>query len=191
MNTGVTIIEGAEILETLPAIVEFVAATPTQGGSCFWSLDTAKPFRISGGGFGSVALTPALPVPVSLDMGEIRTITFSTDWEEGPDSDYTISWGFEVLGVTLMDPVMPDTVAGSWSGNVEGGGGGDGGCSIYKKDAAIYPYWRLFLVLSGFRLIRNRIQSLKNARILKIVACPYILLQHHCGDRINAHTACF
>ena len=33
VNTGSTIIEGAEILETLPDIVEFVAATPTQDGT--------------------------------------------------------------------------------------------------------------------------------------------------------------
>jgi uncharacterized repeat protein (TIGR01451 family) len=265
VNTGVTVIEAAEILETLPASVEFVAATPTQGGSYdpvsgIWTLpnlgisendntaglhiealvkanlipdptgyvtarnaaevilpafpETVKAevstnivcafcidweivsvklgsdhrveppdpfesrfflyvqvanngpvaseatlgvtyFTISGGGFGSVALTPALPVPVSLDAGEIKTITFSTDWEEGPDSDYTISWAFEVSDVTLMDPVMPNTVAGSWSGNVEGGGGG-GGCSLYEREAAIDPFWMLFLVFSGFRLIRNK-----------------------------------
>jgi uncharacterized repeat protein (TIGR01451 family) len=266
MNTGVTTIEGAEVLETLPAIVEFVAATPTQGGAydpvtgvwtlpdlgisendksaglqiealvkanlipdptgyvtatneaevilpalpetiktevstnivCAFCIDweivsvklgsdhrveppdpfesrfflyvqvanngpvaseaslSVTHFKISGGGFGSVGLTPALPVPVSLDVGEIKTITFSTDWEEGPDSDYTISWRFEVSDITLMDPVMPNTVAGSWSGNVEGGGGG-GGCSIYKKEAIIDPLWMLFFVFSGIHFMRNKI----------------------------------
>jgi uncharacterized repeat protein (TIGR01451 family) len=266
MNTGVTTIEGAEVLETLPAIVEFVAATPTQGGAydpvtgvwtlpdlgisendksaglqiealvkanlipdptgyvtatneaevilpalpetiktevstnilCAFCIDweivsvklgsdhrveppdpfesrfflyvqvtnngpvaseaslSVTDFKISGGGFGSVGLTPALPVPVSLDVGEIKTITFSTDWEEGPDSDYTISWRFKVNDITLMDPVMPNTVAGSWSGNVEGGGGG-GGCSIYKKETIIDPLWMLIFVFSGIHFMRNKI----------------------------------
>ena len=270
VNTGTTIIEGAEILETLPAIVDFVAATPTQGGaydpvSGIWTLpslgigendksaglhiealvktnlivepggyvtainkaevilpdlpETIKTevstnivcafcidweivsvqltsdyrveppdpfelrfflhvqvtnngpvaseatlsvtnFSISGGGFGSVSLTPALPVAVSLDVGEIKTITFSTAWEEGPDSDYTISWGFEVSDVTLTDPVMPNTVTGSWSGSVEGGGGGGGGCSIYRK-ATIDPLWILFLVIPGFCLRRNKYRQSK------------------------------
>lgn len=267
VNTGVTLIEGAAILETLPANVEFVAATPTQGGSynpvsgvwtlpnlgisendksaslhiqtlvkanqipdptgyvtarneaevilpafpetiksevstnivCAFCIDweivsvklgsdhrveppdpfesrfflyvqvtnngpvaseatlSVTQFKISGGGFGSVGLTPALPVPVSLDVGEIKTITFSTDWEEGPDSDYTISWGFEVSDVTLMDPVMPNTVAGSWAGNVEGGGGG-GGCSI-SKEATVDPLWMLFLVFFGIRRVLPRLHG--------------------------------
>lgn len=115
-------------------------------------------FNISGGGFGSVALAPALPVPILLDVGEIQTITFSTDWEDGPDSDYTISWGFKVSDVALMDPVVPNTSTGSWSGKVEGGGGGGsgGGCSIYGK-ADIDPLWLCFLILPGIFLVRRKI----------------------------------
>jgi uncharacterized repeat protein (TIGR01451 family) len=111
-------------------------------------------FSINGGGFGAIELTPALPVPVVLDAGESRTITFSTDWEDGPDSDYTIYWGFEVSDTTLIDPVMPNTVSGSWSGKVEGGGGG-GGCSI-DVQASMDPLWLLVLVLPGIRLARHK-----------------------------------
>ena len=99
-------------------------------------------FNLSGGGFDSAALTPSFPVPVLLDVGETRTITFSTDWENGPNSDYTISWEFAVSDLSLADPVTPNTAAGSWSGKVEGGGGG---CSI-NENAVPDPLWLLYLL---------------------------------------------
>jgi len=109
-------------------------------------------FSINWGGFGAIELTPALPVPVVLDAGESRTITFSTDWEDGPDSDYTIYRGFEVSDATLIDPVMPNTLSGSWSGKVEGGGGG---CSIDEQET-MDPLWLFVLVLPGIRLARRK-----------------------------------
>jgi uncharacterized repeat protein (TIGR01451 family) len=85
-------------------------------------------FDISGGGLGIATLSPALPVPVSLDPGQTQIITFATDWLVAPDSNYTISWEFEVSDVSLLDPIMPNTAADFWTGTVEGGGGG--GCFI-------------------------------------------------------------
>jgi len=118
---------------------------------------SARYFNISGGGFDTVALIPSTPVPVSLDAGETRTITFSTDWEDGPDSNYTISWEFEVSDLSREDPVTPNTVAGSWSGKVTGGGGG--GCSI-NDSATADPLWLLYLVLAGIYPARSKTRRL-------------------------------
>jgi len=112
-------------------------------------------FNISGGGFGSVALFPVLPVPVSLDVGESQTITYSTNWHVGPYSDYTISWEFEVNDIALMDPVLPNTTAGSWKGKVKDGPGGGGGCSI-NKEATTDPLWLfLFILMSIWRISKK------------------------------------
>jgi uncharacterized repeat protein (TIGR01451 family) len=85
-------------------------------------------FDISGGGYGAVTLFPDLPVAVSLNAGETRTITFATNWLAAPVSTYTVSWEFVVNDVSLLDPIMPNNATGSWTGTVEGGGGG--GCFI-------------------------------------------------------------
>jgi len=78
----------------------------------------ATRFEVSGGSFRpSLTLTPTLPVQVSLAAGEHRTITFTTTWAEGPFSTYTISWEFEVSDESLLDPVAPNTAAGSWTGD--------------------------------------------------------------------------
>lgn len=75
-------------------------------------------FDVSGGGFRpSLSLEPSLPVPVSLAAGATRTVTFTTNWAEGPYSTYTLSWEFEVSDQSLLDPVLPNTAAGSWTGD--------------------------------------------------------------------------
>jgi len=75
-------------------------------------------FDVSGGNFSpALSLVPSLPVPVSLDVADTQTITFTTNWTEGPFSTYTISWEFEVSDASLLDPVLPNTAAGSWTGD--------------------------------------------------------------------------
>lgn len=76
-------------------------------------------FDISDGGFGAVELFPDIPVAVTLNPGQTQTIEFNTDWEEGDDSTYTVSWEFEVRDVALLDPILPNTSAGSWKSTVE------------------------------------------------------------------------
>jgi uncharacterized repeat protein (TIGR01451 family) len=79
---------------------------------------SATRFDVSGGGFRpSLTLEPSLPVPVSLAAAETRTITFVTNWAEGPFSTYTLFWEFEVSDQSLLDPVLPNTLAGSWTGD--------------------------------------------------------------------------
>ena len=79
---------------------------------------TATRFDVSGGDFKpSLNLESSLPVPVSLGAGETQTITFVTNWAEGPFSTYTIFWEFEVSDESLLDPVLPNTAAGSWTGD--------------------------------------------------------------------------
>lgn len=76
-------------------------------------------FDIRSGGFGAVELFPDIPVAVTLDPGQTQTIEFKTEWEEGDDSTYTVSWEFEVRDVALLDPILPNTSAGSWKSTVE------------------------------------------------------------------------
>ena len=79
---------------------------------------SATRFDVSGGDFSpSLSLEPSLPVPVPLGAGETQTITFVTNWAEGPFSTYTIFWEFEVSDESLLDPVLPNTAAGSWTGD--------------------------------------------------------------------------
>jgi uncharacterized repeat protein (TIGR01451 family) len=79
---------------------------------------TATRFDVSGGGFRpSLSLEPSLPVAVSLPAGETQTVRFTTNWAEGPFSTYTLSWEFEVSDQSLLDPVPPNTLAGSWTGD--------------------------------------------------------------------------
>jgi uncharacterized repeat protein (TIGR01451 family) len=80
------------------------------------------------GGIGGSTLTPALPVPVTLDPGQRQTVTFATGWLDAPTSNYTLAWEFGVSDLALLDPVLPNTAAGAWTGTVSGGGGG--GCFI-------------------------------------------------------------
>jgi uncharacterized repeat protein (TIGR01451 family) len=79
---------------------------------------SATRFDVSGGDFRpSPTLEPSLPVPVSLAADETRTITFVTNWAEGPFSTYTLFWEFEISDQSLLDPVPPNTLAGSWTGD--------------------------------------------------------------------------
>mgnify|MGYP001817845067 FL=1 len=79
---------------------------------------SATRFDVSGGGFRpALTLEPTLPVPVSLAAGETQTVTFVTNWAEGPFSTYTLFWEFEISDQSLLDPVLPNTLAGSWTGD--------------------------------------------------------------------------
>jgi hypothetical protein len=72
----------------------------------------------------SLTLQPSLPVMVSIDAGEMKTFLYSTNWAEGPESNYTVSWEFAITDDALLDPVEPNTVSGSWTGIVTEGGDG-------------------------------------------------------------------
>jgi uncharacterized repeat protein (TIGR01451 family) len=72
----------------------------------------------------SLTLQPSLPNIVSIDVGEMKTFLYSTNWAEGPDSNYTVSWEFTITDDALLDPVEPNTVSGSWTGAVTDGGDG-------------------------------------------------------------------
>ena len=79
---------------------------------------SATRFDVSGGGFRPpLTLEPSLPVPVSLAAGATQSISFVTNWAEGPFSTYTLSWEFEISDQSLLDPVLPNTLAGSWTGD--------------------------------------------------------------------------
>ena len=115
-------------------------------------------FNISGGGYGSVSLSPSDPVAVSLDTNESQTITYSTGWIDGPDSDYELIWEFAISDVALLDPILPNTASGSWKGDVEGSpGGGGGGCSISKQNT-FDPLWLLLLMLFGLYHRENKLR---------------------------------
>ena len=115
-------------------------------------------FGISGGGVGHVELNPSQPVAVSLDAGKVQTITYSTGWTNGPDSDFKVSWGFEVNDVSLMDPILSNTASGSFEGDVKGGSGG-GGCTI-SEQKAIDILWLFFLILTCVWYSNRKIQLL-------------------------------
>ena len=94
-------------------------------------------FDIDGGGFGSIKLSPSLPVAVTLDPGQTETIQFSTARVKGDDLDFTVSWKFEVSDVALSDPVLPNTSSGSYSSS---GGESDDieGCFIVASAHGSY-----------------------------------------------------
>ena len=125
---------------------------------------SATHFGVIGGDFGPMNLDPTLPVKVSLDVGETLTVGYATDWEYGwPGSDYTISWAFEISDESLLDPVLPNTSTGSWSGDVEDGD--SGGCTV-NEAAAIDPVWLFMLGLSGLFYARRKM-LLKAARSVR------------------------
>ena len=120
----------------------------------------ATHFSLSGGGFGNVELSPSEPVAVSLEAGEVKTLTYSTGWKNGPDSDYEMSWEFEINDVSLVDPILPNTVSGSFKGDVKGGSGGGGGCMINEQEA-IDTVWLFFLILTCIWYFGRKIQSVR------------------------------
>lgn len=92
---------------------------------------TAIDFSAPGGVFsGEVFIVPPLSVPVALDVDETQTVTFSTNWQEGPYSSGTIYAAFEITDVSLLDPVLPNTAEGSYYIDVDDHVDGGGGCFI-------------------------------------------------------------
>jgi uncharacterized repeat protein (TIGR01451 family) len=92
---------------------------------------TAVDFSVLHGNFHpTLILGPALPVAVALAPGETQIITYGTNWSDWPDTDYTIAWEFAVADTSLMDPVMPNTVSGSYTGEGYDNDSGGGGCFI-------------------------------------------------------------
>jgi hypothetical protein len=73
----------------------------------------------------------------------------------GLGSDYTISWAFEISDESLLDPVLPNTSTGSWSGDVEDDD--SGGCTV-NEGAAIDPVWLFMLALSGLYYARRMLR---------------------------------
>lgn len=118
----------------------------------------ATHFSLSGGGFGNVELSPSEPVAVSLEVGEVKTLTYSTGWKNGPESDYKMSWEFEINDVSLVDPILPNTASGSFKGDVKGGSGGGGGCTI-NEQKAIDTLWLFFLILCCIWFVMRKLQQ--------------------------------
>ena len=87
----------------------------------------AKNFSVQGGGFRGVELFPNIPVAVTLDPGQAQGIEFRTDWEDGDDFDFKVYWQFEVNDVALLDPILPNTRAGSWEPSDNGSSGSSSG----------------------------------------------------------------
>ena len=91
---------------------------------------TATRFDVSGGNFRpSLSLEPTLPVPVSLGAGETQTITFVTNWAEGPFRPIPSSGNSKSatsrcwipscrtrrLGPGRATPATVTTIAAAWS----------------------------------------------------------------------------
>ena len=83
-------------------------------------------FSVRSGGFGTVTLFPNAPVTVTLDPGQTQTIEFKSGREEGDDFDFTASWEVAISDVALLDPILPNTVSGSYSTEVSDGWYDDG-----------------------------------------------------------------
>jgi hypothetical protein len=116
-------------------------------------------FNISGGGYGTVSLSPSEPVAVNIDTGDTQQIIYSTGWIDGPDSDYELTWEFAISDVALLDPVLPNTASGSWNGDVEGSpGGGGGGCTISTQNI-FDPLWILLSILFGLYHLENKLRT--------------------------------
>jgi len=94
-------------------------------------------FSVHSGGFGTVTLFPNVPVAVTLDPGQTQTIKFKSGREEGDDFDFTVSWEVAISDVALQDPVLPNTVAGSYS-NENNDGWYDDGCFIVASANGSY-----------------------------------------------------
>ena len=91
----------------------------------------AVDFSVLHGNFHpTLILSPTVPVAVALAPGATQIVTFGTNWSDWPDTDYTIAWEFEVADTSLMDPVMPNTASGSYTGEGYDNDSGGGGCFI-------------------------------------------------------------
>ncbi len=91
---------------------------------------TVTKFGVRGGGFGAVTLFPDAPVTVTLDPGQSQTIEFESDREKGDDFDFTAFWEVTISDVALLDPVLPNTVSGSYSEDFDDGGYSGVGCFV-------------------------------------------------------------
>ena len=76
-------------------------------------------FKVSGGGHGTVTLFPDVPVAVNLDPGQAQTIEFKSGKEWLDDDSFTALWEVEVSDKSLLDPILPNTVSGSSSEDID------------------------------------------------------------------------
>lgn len=132
------------------------------------------------GGIGSSTLTPDLPVAVTLDPGQRQTVTFATGWLDTPTSNYTLAWEFGVGDLALLDPVLPNSAAGTWTGTVSGGGGG---CFI--ATAAYGSY--LHPHVQSLRRFRD--ETLRQSRIGRRLVAWYYAVSPPIAARIEDSTA--
>ena len=119
----------------------------------------ATDFSVIGGNFNpTLILGPTLPVAVALAPGETQTVTFGTNWADWPNSKYTIAWEFQVVDTSLIDPVMPNTVSGSYTGEGYDNDSGGGGCFIATATYGSYldPHVRSLRRFRDETLMRSR-----------------------------------
>jgi uncharacterized repeat protein (TIGR01451 family) len=145
---------------------------------------SAIDFSVVHGNFHpTLILSPALPVAVTLAPGETQMITFGTNWSDWPDTDYTISWEFEVADASLMDPVMPNTVSGSFTDEGYDNDSGGGGCFIATAAYGSYldPHVR--------SLRRFRDETLMHSRLGRAFVAWYYEVSPPVAQCIEKHEA--
>jgi len=111
------------------------------------------------------------------------TVTFGTNWADLPTSNYTIAWEFQVADTSLMDPVMPNTVSGSYTGEGYDNDSGGGGCFIATAAYGSYldPHVR--------SLRRFRDETLMNSRAGRALVARYDEVSPSIARYIEQHEA--
>ena len=143
---------------------------------------SATDFSVIAGNFHpTLTLGPTLPVMVALAAGETQIVTFATNWADWPDSNYTIAWEFQVADTSLMDPVMPNTASGSWTGEGIDNDEGGGGCFIATAAYGSYldPHVR--------SLRRYRDETLMRSRLGRALVAWYYDVSPPIAQYIQAH----
>jgi len=148
------------------------------------ALVSATRFTVTGGTFHpALGLQPTVPVEVALGPGETQTVTFGTNWGDWPGSRYTIAWEFEVADTSLLDPVLPNTVSGSYTGEGYDKDSGGGGCFIATAAYGSYldPHVR--------SLRRFRDQTLMRSRVGRAFIAWYYEVSPPVAQYIEQHEA--